>query len=361
MNSSNNQKNFSGSSGIMWSRMKEFSNYNKNNNPILVDLPYNNNHPKGRKLIEDFDKFTNNKNNKKEEKNNNQTNNSPAKLNISNNNFSFLTPNNNKPEKENEKEEEKKSENKNIINENSISANHNMFFTDCGMGYKCNCQKTQCNKYYCQCFREGRYCFNCNCTDCNNKKPESFPTNKHKIEEEPKDKKQILVSCTCTKSGCNKNYCECFKSKVKCNSLCRCRNCENCEEGKIEEKNEFFQNFECCLANSVFIVKNKIVLEDIDKKKMKKSEPIKREIKIMISEHLLSSFSSDDNENIGHKRKRKKEGNMEIEIEKSMSNKKSKLSDENTEEATKSKNKNISCDDGLFDKNGKLIITNFKL
>ena len=365
MNSSNNHNNFSGSSGIIWSGMrefKEFSNYNRNNNPILVDLPFNNIHPKGRKLIEDFDKFKNNKNNiQKEENKNNQINNSPAKLNISNNNFSFLTPNNKKPEQENEKEEEKKSENKIIINENTNNTNHNMFFTDCGMGYKCNCQKTQCNKYYCQCFREGRYCFNCNCTDCCNKKPEYFATNKHKIDDEPKDKKPILVTCTCTKSGCNKNYCECYKSKVRCNSLCRCRNCENCEDGKNEKKNDFSQKYECCLANSVFIVKNKIVLEDISKINIKKCEPIKRDIKIMLSEHLLSSFSSEENENIGHKRKRNKGENMEIENEKNMSNKKSKLSDENTEEATKTKNKNNENNLGLFDKNGKLILTHFKL
>ena len=364
MTSSNNQKNFSGSSGIIWDRIKEFSNYNKCNNPILVDLPFNTIQPKGRKLIEDFDKFTNNKNNQKEENNqdnhNQISNNSTANLNISNNNFSFLTPNNKKLEKKKEKEEEKNSENKILINENTINTNHNMFFTDYGMGYKCNCQKTQCNKYYCQCFREGRYCFNCNCTDCTNKKPEYFSTNKHKIEEDSKDKKPILISCTCTKSGCNKNYCECYKSKVRCNSLCRCRNCENCDR-RIEKKNEFCQKYECCLANSVSIVKNKIVLEDISKKNDKQIEPIRREIKIMIRNNLLSSFSSEENENIGHKRKRKKEGDMEIEIEKSMSNKKSKLSDENTEEATKSKNKNNFIEGGLFDKNGKLILTNFKL
>ena len=83
------------------------------------------------------------------------------------------------------------------------------------------------------------------------------------------------------------------------------------------------------MANSLFIVKNKIVLEDINKKNDKKIEPIRKEIKIMISNNLLSSFSSEENENIGHKRKRKKEGDMEIEIDKSICNKKSKLSEQN--------------------------------
>ena len=359
MTSSNNFKNFSSSSGIVWGRMKEDNN-NINN---LSNFPIANPHPKGRKLIDDFDKI-NNKNLQNEVNviNNNPINNNniSSNYNISNNNFSFLTPNN-KPKKETEKESEKKIElikDKKLIINDRNNANHNIFFTDYGLGYKCNCQKTQCNKYYCQCFREGRYCFNCNCIDCNNQKPEFFTTNKHLNEEENKDKKSISVSCTCTKSGCNKNYCECFKSKVKCNNLCRCRNCENCEDGK-EEKNIGLQNYECCPANSIFIIKNKIILEDVNKNKNnKKTEIIKRQIKITISENLLSSCSSEEKENLGHKRKRNNDSN--IEIEKSASNKNSKYSDENTNETTKNKKKKYIEGD-LFDKDGKLILTNFKL
>ena len=36
-----------------------------------------------------------------------------------------------------------------------------------------------------------------------------------------------LIICTCSKSGCNKNYCECYKAKVKCNNKCRCIKCLN--------------------------------------------------------------------------------------------------------------------------------------
>ena len=403
MGSSNNLKNYSSSSGNIWRRLKDY-NYNNNNINIPPILSIINPHPKGRKLIEDFNKLTNNKNIENEMNtindsniNKNSTNN---KYNISNNNFAFLTPSNNKPkkeeetEKEKEKEKEKKNDNvmenkkeseikKEIIEKNNIIINdknniendntniintnnhNNMFFTDYGLGYKCNCQKTQCNKNYCQCFSEGRYCFNCNCIDCNNKKPEYFATNKHQIEEENKDKKDINISCTCTKSGCNKNYCECFKNKVKCNNLCRCRNCENCEDGKDkDEKILNFQNFKCCPANSIFIIKNKIVLEDINKiksiNKNKKKNVIKRQINITVNENLLSSCSSEENENlnIGHKRKRNNDKKMDI--EKSASNKKSKISDENTDETTKCK-KNNNNEGNLFDKNGKLILTNFKL
>ena len=84
---------------------------------------------------------------------------------------------------------------------------YKLFFTDYGFGYKCNCTKTGCNKFYCQCFNRGRYCHVCNCINCNNKKPDYISSNKRPKESEEKNK-TILISCTCTKSGCNKNYCE---------------------------------------------------------------------------------------------------------------------------------------------------------
>ena len=371
MTSSNNYQNLSNSSEIFLGSMKDFSNNNKNNIPLLNNFQFNISHPKGRKLLEDFNKYTLNKNVENQENNinNNHINNNninSSKYNISNNNFSFLIPINiNEKKYDNKKESEIKTEiiktNKIIISDNNASINHNMFFTDYGLGYKCNCQKTQCNKFYCQCYREKRYCFNCNCVGCNNQKPDYLSTNKQQCNENNKEKKTITVSCTCTKSGCNKNYCECYKSKVKCNSLCRCRNCENCKEGNIEkyDNNNGFKNYECCLANSVFIVKNEITVEDINKNQnqKKKKSPIKREIKILINENLLSSFSSEENGNVGYKRKRKK-GDKDINIDKFTPNKKPKLSDENTDDATKNKKKYIEGD--LFDKDGKLILTNFK-
>ena len=407
--SSNKFQNFSSSSGILWGRMKEFNN----NMPMIQNYPKLNPYQKGRKLIEDFNKFpknnesdnenpinNNNNNPINDNKSNNIDKNGNTNYNISFNNFSFLTPNN-RTLKEKEKEKEKLNDenekdsviknnlikttsnkiiidnnesndinNNNTINTNqNANANHNMFFTDYGLGYKCNCQKTQCNKFYCQCYNQGRYCFNCNCIDCNNKKPESVPTNKHQAEEETKDKKVITISCTCTKSGCNKNYCECFKSKVKCTELCRCRNCENCEKGKnckkkfSGESNTNYFELECCPANSVFIIKNKIVFENVDKYKNKinkKNDPIRREIRLTISDNLLSSFSSEENQNqkIGHKRKRY---NMKNDKNTSEKKSKSKLSeDENTNDMTKIKSKNY-IEGGLFDKNGKLILTNFNI
>ena len=214
-----------------------------------------------------------------------------------------------------------------------------LFFTEYGLGYKCNCTKTGCNKFYCQCFNQGRYCHGCNCQNCQNKLPENILCNKRPKEKEEKIK-NILITCTCTKSACNKNYCECYKNKMKCNSNCRCINCENLDNEKSDSfnnnlNNSFNKKYQCCHANSIFIIKNKITLE----------EKINEE---------LSESSSPLNKNIGMKRKRDEN------ILKSLSNKKSKISEENTNESLKGKKNDFSESD-LFDKEGKLILTHIKL
>ena len=168
-------------------------------------------------------------------------------MNINKNTFkNFNNDNNNKfafnfddlLNKNNEKKEEPK----------------NLLFTHHNYGYKCCCTKTQCVRKYCECFNQGRYCVDCDCKNCLNQLPKFSSTNIKNIPNKN-------VICTCTKSGCNKNYCECFKNGEKCTSLCRCVNCENCD--KIKNKN---LNLEVCLANSVYIIHNILVIEDINNK-----------------------------------------------------------------------------------------------
>ena len=136
------------------------------------------------------------------------------------------------------------------------------FFTDYGgYGYKCSCSKTQCNRYYCECYRSGLYCIDCNCKNCNNKPPENYVSNRHQTLNT--QAKPEIVICTCTKSGCNKKYCECYKNGSKCTSSCRCVGCENSENPHNGKKNNVI--YECCPANSIYIFKNEIFEEIINK------------------------------------------------------------------------------------------------
>lgn len=97
----------------------------------------------------------------------------------------------------------------------------------------CSCNKTKCIKKYCECFANNRFCKNCLCLDCRNK--EIFMGQNDFYE---KGKNKEIVVCTCSKSGCNKKYCECFKEGLKCNIKCRCINCLNMEEPLDKSAND---------------------------------------------------------------------------------------------------------------------------
>ena len=293
ISSSKNNKNISNSE-LIW---------NKSNN---VDNENNETFGLGkRKLIIDFNKSLINKN----QYFNFELNNSPLKNenNLNINPILFTPKQKDGKEKDRKKEEDMSKKKETIVKINFNDKRTNkLFFTDYGLGYKCNCSKTGCNKYYCQCYNQGRYCYGCNCQNCNNKIPEHISCNKR--PEEKKENSENIF-CTCTKSGCNKNYCECYKNKIRCNSQCRCRNCENYE-------NNHSERYECDKANSIYIIRNKIMIEDIIKKRNT------RKIKKMIDDILSSFSSSSDNEIIGRKIKR------------------SKVSEENTNESFKIKKLN---------------------
>ena len=206
------------------------------------------------------------------------------------------------------------------------------FFTNHNYGYKCSCTKTNCNRKYCECFNAGNYCIDCNCKNCQNKPPINVYTNKRPDDLDSKSKKSKEI-CTCTKSGCNKNYCECFKSGNKCSSLCRCIGCENTEDNE-KLKNKIYNNYKCCPANSIYIMRNKIFIE-------------KNDIKFA----LRGEINHKNNINEGKKckiinKKRRREEN--------------KIDDEANDSKIKKCN-NIEeeeelFNDSLFDKNGKVIL-----
>ncbi|CAO1427509.1 unnamed protein product [Diamesa hyperborea] len=114
----------------------------------------------------------------------------------------------------------------------------------------CNCTKSQCLKFYCECFAAGEYCSDCNCKDCCNegdseerqkaikmcidRNPFAFKSKKSGSAEEQQRLHQR--GCNCKRSGCLKNYCECYEAKIGCSANCRCLGCKNVDD--IEEKME---------------------------------------------------------------------------------------------------------------------------
>jgi len=123
----------------------------------------------------------------------------------------------------------------------------------------CNCKNSQCIKLYCDCFRNGTFCQNCNCENCLNKTENPTRTNvinmirqKNPSAFEPKFRPnkdlirslmaepkvipvgnpfdiflEISRGCNCKNSNCNKKYCECFQNGIECSYKCKCVNCHN--------------------------------------------------------------------------------------------------------------------------------------
>ena len=220
--------------------------------------------------------------------------------------------------------------------EKNNNSNVTKFFTNHNYGYKCSCSKTQCNRKYCECFNSGNYCVDCNCKNCNNKPPVNSYTNKHPKKDDSNKLKKEKIICTCTKSGCNKNYCECFKVGQKCSPLCRCIGCEN---NDLILRKRYNTNYQCNLANSIYIVKNKITVENLKEKK-----------NIDSFEEEAAPIGKYDFIGICKKRKREENKNEE---NNNSNNKNKKI--ENIKDEINLFN------DSLFDQNGKVILRHINL
>ncbi|XP_011543704.1 tesmin isoform X1 [Homo sapiens] len=99
---------------------------------------------------------------------------------------------------------------------------------------------------YCDCFASGDFCNNCNCNNCCNNLHhdiERFKAIKACLGRNPEAfqpkigkgqlgnvKPQHNKGCNCRRSGCLKNYCECYEAQIMCSSICKCIGCKNYEE-----------------------------------------------------------------------------------------------------------------------------------
>lgn len=117
----------------------------------------------------------------------------------------------------------------------------------------CNCTKSQCLKLYCDCFANGEFCHMCNCNNCSNnlgneeerqraikscleRNPNAFRPKIGKGRETGDDIRRHNKGCNCKRSGCLKNYCECYEAKIPCSGNCKCIGCRNVEEPNLEKK-----------------------------------------------------------------------------------------------------------------------------
>ncbi|XP_037917013.1 protein lin-54 homolog [Hermetia illucens] len=118
----------------------------------------------------------------------------------------------------------------------------------------CNCTKSQCLKLYCDCFANGEFCQDCNCKECYNNleyEDERQKAIKICLERNPnafkpkitkaKDQSDLRLhnkGCNCKRSGCLKNYCECYEAKIACSSNCKCFGCRNVEDRSERDRFE---------------------------------------------------------------------------------------------------------------------------
>ncbi|XP_030282669.1 spexin prohormone 2 isoform X2 [Sparus aurata] len=107
----------------------------------------------------------------------------------------------------------------------------------------CHCTRSLCLKLYCECFAYGVMCSNCDCSNCHNnaehemkrqkaiesclgRNPDAFRS-KAAGGKSGGVKGWHNKGCNCKRSGCLKNYCECYEANIKCTSSCKCVGCSN--------------------------------------------------------------------------------------------------------------------------------------
>ena len=100
----------------------------------------------------------------------------------------------------------------------------------------CKCKKSKCLKLYCECFAGGRVCNGkCKCEDCSNM-VELDAARQTAMGKALSKAAKSSGGCTCSESGCVKNYCACFRKGQACTDSCKCAGCMNCGGASIGVK-----------------------------------------------------------------------------------------------------------------------------
>ena len=147
----------------------------------------------------------------------------------------------------------------------------------------CNCRNTKCLRLNCKCFKTLGFCSpECGCLDCLNQTEfaearEFVVAKTREINKSAFQPKAVALGsqggalvncqgCSC-KTGCQKNYCECYRLGTGCSAICKCQQCRN---ATIELPREQIRD----VAQVVRRTKHKIV---IDAKQLKEAALGKRD------------------------------------------------------------------------------------
>ena len=100
---------------------------------------------------------------------------------------------------------------------------------------RCVCTASGCLLAYCVCFASGDTCAeSCECTGCGNdesteerkqRRERALQKRASKIRKAPLHHRK--EACTCSRTGCRKGYCICWKGGVGCTAACTCVCCCN--------------------------------------------------------------------------------------------------------------------------------------
>ena len=139
----------------------------------------------------------------------------------------------NQVQNKNNKSNKKQLKNNDQVNSN-ICSSTNMSSSERPIS-RCTCKNSNCLKFYCECFANGRFCENCICKNCKNTQEyKELRLKKYNliISRNPKAIQKINSTkrswtCKCRNSNCSKKYCDCFQNGRFCTSKCRCINCMN--------------------------------------------------------------------------------------------------------------------------------------